>query len=66
MLKSWVLKKYLNEKKERMDLVSARSRDIGLYPFSLMTEDTAVAPLLNEAFFDVSTVTAVTPVRSRS
>jgi YidC/Oxa1 family membrane protein insertase len=54
VLKSWVLKKYLNDKKQPVDLVPAKSNDVGLYPFSLMSEDGPVASQLNDAFFDAA------------
>jgi len=54
VLKSWRIKKQLNEAKEPLELVPAAAGEIGRYPFSLGAEDGALAASLNSAFFEVS------------
>jgi YidC/Oxa1 family membrane protein insertase len=54
VLKSWVLKKHKNSKKENLELVPALAAEIGRFPFSLGLDDAALAGTLNAALFQVS------------
>ncbi|HVP90732.1 MAG TPA: membrane protein insertase YidC [Terriglobales bacterium] len=54
LLKSWKLKKHLDDKKEPLDLVPAQSLESGRLPFALRLEDRALADGLNAALFDAS------------
>jgi YidC/Oxa1 family membrane protein insertase len=57
VLKSWKLKRHLNDvkKKESLDLVPAAARETGLFPFSFGGEDRALASSLNAALFEAPT-----------
>ena len=57
VLKSWKLKRHLNDKKEPLDLVPAQSRETGRFPFALALEDKALAASLNAALFEASKAT---------
>ena len=54
VLKSWVLKKHKNSKKENLELVPYLAAEIGRFPFSLGLDDAALANSLNSALFQVS------------
>jgi YidC/Oxa1 family membrane protein insertase len=54
VLKSWALKKYLNDAKEPLDLVASRDRELGRFPFSLETGDPALSNTLNSALYEPS------------
>lgn len=51
ILKSWKLKKFRNEKKEELELVSSRSQEINAYPFNLATEDSEFDNEINNALY---------------
>jgi len=51
VLRSWKLKEFKNDRKEDLELVSALAAETGQYPFSLSTDDPAVAAELNSALF---------------
>jgi YidC/Oxa1 family membrane protein insertase len=51
VLKSWRLKKHRDEKKQDLELVPVQAASTGIYPFSIRTEDPAVAKAANSAFF---------------
>jgi len=55
ILKSFLLKKLLNEKKEPLELVPARAAELGVFPFGLMTDDPAFDAEINGALFKAST-----------
>jgi YidC/Oxa1 family membrane protein insertase len=59
VLKSWKLKKQLNDKKEPLELVPLQAREIGQYPFSLGGDDPAFSGALNSAFFEASRTSLV-------
>ncbi len=54
VLKSWKLKRYLNDLKKKglLDLVPAAAQETGLFPFSLGGDDRALAGELNAALFE--------------
>lgn len=54
VLKSWKLKKYKDDKKEDLELVSLHSAEINKYPFSLKTDDPDFDNLINSALFSFS------------
>jgi len=54
VLKSWKLKKHTDENKEDLDLVSLRSSELGIYPFSLRTDDSSFDSTINAALFEFS------------
>jgi YidC/Oxa1 family membrane protein insertase len=56
LLKSWRLKKHTDENKEDLDLVSLRSEELGLYPFSLRTDDSSFDSTINSALFEFSSL----------
>jgi YidC/Oxa1 family membrane protein insertase len=52
VLKSWKLKKFRNEKKEELELVSSRSQEINVYPLYLLTtEDSEFNTEINNALY---------------
>jgi len=56
VLKSWRLKKHTDENKEDLDLVSVRSSELGIYPFSLRTDDSSFDSTINSALFEFSNI----------
>jgi YidC/Oxa1 family membrane protein insertase len=54
VLKSWKLRKHLNDKKEPLELVPAQAEETGRFPFSLGAEDSTLANSLNAALFEAS------------
>ena len=54
VLRSWKLKKQLNDKKEPLDLVPAQAQDMGRFPFALAADDRTLAASLNAALFEAS------------
>lgn len=54
VLKSWKLKKHKDDNKENLELVSSRSQDINIYPFSLQTDDPSFDDAINNALFSFS------------
>jgi len=54
VLKSWRLKKHTDDNKEDLDLVSLRSSELGIYPFSLRTDDSSFDSTINSALFEFS------------
>lgn len=54
VLKSWKLKKHKDDKGEDLELVSERSAEIHLYPFSLRTDDPTFDTLINTALYKFS------------
>ncbi len=53
-LRSWKLKKHMNDQKEELELVSSRAREIGRYPFFLQTQDAELDRALNDSLFVTS------------
>ncbi len=51
VLKSWTLRQHTDENGNPMELVTQSARDIGIYPFSLMTEDNRLDAPFNRALF---------------
>jgi len=54
VLKSWRLKEHTDENNEDLDLVSVRSSELGIYPFSLRTDDSSFDSTINSALFEFS------------
>jgi YidC/Oxa1 family membrane protein insertase len=54
VLKSWKLKKHLNDKKEPLEIVPVQAQEMGRFPFSLATDDQALSASLNAALFEAS------------
>ncbi len=54
VLKSWKLKKYKDDKKEDLELVSLHAGEVNKYPFSLETEDPEFNDLINNSFYKSS------------
>lgn len=54
ILKSWKLKRYKNEKKEDLELVSLRAAEAQKFPFSLEAEDQELTVQVNSALFNSS------------
>ncbi len=54
VLKSWKLKEHTDENKEDLELVSIRSSELGMYPFSLRTDDSSFDSTINSALFEFS------------
>lgn len=54
VLKSWRLKKYKDENKENLELVSLHSGEINKYPFSFNTDDPSFDDLINRALYSFS------------
>ncbi len=53
-LKSWRLKKYQDENKENLELISVRSAELDQYPFLLSTDDTDFDNTVNSALYKSS------------
>ncbi len=53
-LRSWALKRHLNELKEGLELVSPRAAESGKYPFFLKTRDAALDELANGRLYQAS------------
>jgi YidC/Oxa1 family membrane protein insertase len=53
-LKSWKMKKYKDENKENLELISARSLELGKYPFLLSTDDPDFDKLINNTLYKSS------------
>jgi YidC/Oxa1 family membrane protein insertase len=54
VLKSWRLKKHTDVNKEDLDLISLRAAELGIYPFSLRTDDSSFDSAINSALFEFS------------
>lgn len=54
ILKSWKLKKYKDDKKEDLELVSLHAGEVNKYPFSLETEDPEFNNLINNSLYKSS------------
>jgi YidC/Oxa1 family membrane protein insertase len=54
VLKSFLLKKLLDEKKQPLEIVPARAAELGVFPFALMTDDPAFDAEVNGALFQPS------------
>lgn len=54
VLKSWRLKKHKSDENEDLELVSLRSSELKIYPFSLRTEDSSFDSTINSALFEFS------------
>jgi YidC/Oxa1 family membrane protein insertase len=50
-LRSWKLKKHLDENKEELELVSRRAAEVGKYPFFLETQDAGLDSAANASLF---------------
>ena len=59
VLKSWKLKKFRNEKKEELELVSSRSQEINVYPFYVLTEDSEFNNEINNVLYKSSSSSLV-------
>jgi len=59
VLKSWKLKKFRNEKKEELELVSSRSHEINVYPFYVLTEDSEFNNEINNVLYKSSSSSLV-------
>jgi YidC/Oxa1 family membrane protein insertase len=55
-LRSWALKRHLNELKEDLDLVSPRAAETGKYPFFLKTQDAALDEVANGSLYQASSL----------
>ncbi|MDH4218461.1 MAG: membrane protein insertase YidC [Candidatus Aminicenantes bacterium] len=53
-LKSWKLKKYKDENKEDLELISVRSLELGRYPFLLSTDDPDFDNTINRGLYKSS------------
>ncbi len=53
-LKSWKLKKYLDENKEYLELISVRSAELGEYPFFLSSDNADFDSTINSALYKSS------------
>jgi YidC/Oxa1 family membrane protein insertase len=56
-LQSWKLKQYKNDDQENLELISARSAELGRFPFLLLTDDAEFDNLINNAPFRFSRTT---------
>ncbi len=54
VLKSWRLKAHFNADKEGLELVPVRAEEVGLFPFMIDLDDTALADRLNTEIFEAS------------
>ncbi|HEA64896.1 MAG TPA: hypothetical protein ENI02_02000, partial [Candidatus Aminicenantes bacterium] len=54
VLKNWRLKEHTDENNEALDLVSVRSSELDVYPFSLRTDDSSFDSTINSALFEFS------------
>lgn len=57
LLKSWKLKKHLDENNEELELISTASLETGEFPFFLSTDDPAFDKMINSALYSPSTST---------
>ncbi len=55
-LRSWTLKRHLNERKEELDLVSPRAAETGRYPFFLETQDDGLDEVANGRLYQASSL----------
>lgn len=55
VLTSWTLKQHKDENGNPMELVTQTARDIGTYPFSIMTEENGLDSPVNQALFQDET-----------
>jgi YidC/Oxa1 family membrane protein insertase len=53
-LESWKLKEYKDDREENLELISARSAELDLYPFLLITDDADFDSTINNALFKSS------------
>jgi YidC/Oxa1 family membrane protein insertase len=53
-LESWKLKKYQNDQKENLELISSRAVQLNRYPFRLLTEDAEFDKMINTAHYAFS------------
>jgi YidC/Oxa1 family membrane protein insertase len=53
-LESWKLKEYKDDREENLELISARSAELDLYPFLLLTDDADFDSTINNALFKSS------------
>ena len=53
-LESWRLKEYKDDKQENLELISARSAELGRYPFLLLTDDAEFDNMINTARYAFS------------
>ena len=51
VLKSWKLKKYKNDKKEELEVISSSSQQINIYPLCLLTEDPEFDRVVNNTLY---------------
>ncbi len=54
ILKSWKLKKHKDDNGEDLELVSPRSEELHIYPFSLRTDDPSFDSIINTALYKSS------------
>lgn len=54
VLKSWKLKKHKDDQGEDLELVSERSAEVDLYPFSLRTDDPSFDTIINTGLYKFS------------
>ena len=54
LLKSWMLKEFLDENKEDLELISPSASGVDKYPFMLSTEDPQFDSVINDAFYTAS------------
>ncbi len=54
VLKSLKLKKFLDDKKEALELIPARASELGVFPFGLLTDDPGFDGEVNSALFKAS------------
>ncbi len=55
VLKSWQLKRHLDEKNQALELVSPLAQEWGIFPFSLQIADESLEKIANGAYYQVST-----------
>jgi len=53
-LESWQLKEYKDDNQENLELISARSAELGRYPFLLLTDDAEFDNMINTARYAFS------------
>ncbi len=54
VLKSWTLKKHVDNAGNNLEIVSSRAEELGVFPFSLGPDDSGLTDLLNSAYYRVS------------
>ncbi len=54
VLKSWQLKKYLDDDKENLELISRKANDAKVFPLFLNSDDSQFDSLVNSSLFDSS------------